>query len=381
MSLRAQTTLSFACSLFVFAPAALVAQSMIHHDFERDESGWTAYGADSAHVRITHDAAQVKNGKGALELDFEASATKPAAAVLPVRQSLQPMQSIRLWMMAESPTAAAITLSEKEGGRYVAAFWLEPHVWQRVEVMPEDFALGQSPNDPKDPDGKLDLDQVEGIGVIDISQVLNATTDEHAARLAVVTHTGPRKLFIDDFEVSAERPAWYHARPAYQIDNFDHPQLDWFTLGGPEMKLDDSRKVIAGNALTASYQQMEDAFVLMLHPLPQSTFAGATHLRFDIASDIDAHLMLLLEPQAPATTRYHAGIEVKGGGKAEHREVALAAFQSDNSASASPAAELDPTKLRVLGLLDISGAYTGETAANTIRIGNIAMTKNAPTAK
>jgi hypothetical protein len=120
-------------SIALFAASAWAAQPIIHDDFEQNESGWIAYGSDSARVHITHDPAQVKNGKGALEFDYESSSTKPAVAILPITEStqMQKMHSVGLWMMAESATAAAISLSEKQGGRYVAIFWLAPHSWQR----------------------------------------------------------------------------------------------------------------------------------------------------------------------------------------------------------------------------------------------------------
>jgi hypothetical protein len=361
----------------LFAVNACAAQPIIHDDFEQNEAGWIGFGSDSARVRITHDAAQVKNGKGALEFDYESSSTKPAVAILPVTESMgmQKMQSIGLWMMAESATAAAISLIEKQGGRYVAIFWLAPHSWQRVELTPEDFVLAQNATDPKDPDGKLDLDQIEAVGVIDVSQILNGALGKNAANLAVVTHSGPRKLFIDDFEVSSDRPAWFHPRGPYQIDSFEHPQLNWFTLGGPDLKSDTSRKVIAGSALESSYVQMADAFVLVVHQLPAVDFTGATHLAFDAASLSDAHLLFVLEQQGPGGARFHVDVEVKGGGNAQHREVPLSAFQPDENASATLGAKLDLSNLKSIAFLDITAAYTGESEENTIRLGNVEMVK------
>jgi hypothetical protein len=244
-----------------------------------------------------------------------------------------------------------------------------------VELTPEDFVLAQNANDPKDPDGKLDLDQVEAIGVIDVSQILSGALGKNAANIAVVTHDGPRKLFIDDFDVSSDRPAWFHPRAPYQIDSFEHPQLEWFTLGGPDLKLDTSQKVIKGDALESSYVQMADAFVLVVRQLPAVDFTGATHLAFDAASDNDAHLLFVLEQQGPAGARFHADVEIKGDGKAQHRAGALSAFQPDENAT--DLGKLDLSKLKSIAFLDITAAYTGESGENTIRLGNVEMVKTS----
>ncbi len=360
---------------FLSSAALFAAERLIHSDFEKDEAGWIVYGADSAHIRVTHT--DVKTGTGALELDYEASSTKPAALVLPILQSLEKMQSVRFWMMADSAEAAAISLNEKTGGRYVALTWLQPHVWQRVELTPEDFILSTNPGDPADPDGKLDLDQIGSIAVLDVSQILNATFDQHGANIAVVTHKGPHKLFIDDFEVSPERPSWFHQRGKFGIDSFNHPQVDWFSLGGPELSVDTSGKVIAGNAMMASYQQTEEAFVLLAHEIPPSDFTGATHLAFDIASDTDTNILLVLEQRSQGNARFHAEIEVKGGGQSAHREIALSAFALDKQGLSDAAAQLDLTQLKSIALLDIAAAYTEQDASNTIRIGNMEFVKRA----
>ena len=74
-------------------------------------------------------------------IEYEASATEPGVALLPVAQALTGMKSVSLWAMADSPTAATVVLNEKAGGRYAAMVWLEPMEWQRIELTPEDFVL------------------------------------------------------------------------------------------------------------------------------------------------------------------------------------------------------------------------------------------------
>jgi hypothetical protein len=54
------------------------------------------------------------------------------------------------------------------------------NAWQQVELTPADFALGDGPNDPADPDDKLELDQVEGIAIFDFAHFLGSVPENPA---------------------------------------------------------------------------------------------------------------------------------------------------------------------------------------------------------
>jgi hypothetical protein len=54
------------------------------------------------------------------------------------------------------------------------------NAWQQAKLTPADFALGDGPNDPTDPDDKLDLDQVEGIATFDFAHFLGSLPENPA---------------------------------------------------------------------------------------------------------------------------------------------------------------------------------------------------------
>lgn len=360
--------------MMLCSAVAWAAPPLIHQDFEKDASGWVSFGPTPATIHVTHDPLTVRNGNGALSIEYDGSAGKPALAVLPVSTSLAAMKSLRLWLMADSPTAAAIFLTEKEGGRYGAIVWLEPQVWERIELTPEDFILATGPDDPKDPDGKLDLDKIQAIGVFDLSQVFSTMFGDSQAPIAIAIHGGPHKLLLDDFEVSAETPSWYKPRAPFLIDNFTHPCVDWFTLGGVDLKVATDGKVIPGNSLEATYQQTPERFVVMVHELPPTDLTGATHIAFDIASDKSSTLVLSFEENVPGKARgprYSTNIEVAGGGKPSHREVAVSSFELDANGPADPKGKLDLDKLKSLSLVDITAAFTQQETVNTLHLANV----------
>jgi hypothetical protein len=335
-------------------------------------------GAGQANLHVTHDPALVRNGKGSLAIEYEASGSKPALFLLPVSSSLAGMKSLSMWLRADKATATAIFLNEKEGGRYAALVWLDPLVWQRIELTPEDFTLATGPGDPKDPDGKLDLDQIQAVGILDVSQIFNAALAESQAPIALEAHSGPQKLLVDDFEVSTDAPSWYKLRKPWVMDDFSHPCLSWLTLGGADLSLDTSGRVIPGNSLKATYQQEPEHFVVMVHQLPPMDLRGATHIAFDIASEKSATIVLSLEELSPGKSqgpRYGTNVEISGGGKPAHREVAISSLELDENGAPDPNKKLDLDQLKSITFVDITAAFTQEEAVNTIHVANVEAVK------
>ncbi len=138
----------------------------LRQTFEKGEEGWVAYGP-GAQVRITHEPANVKEGSGALELDYKVVPNQFGSAVLLVGDgSLQKMARLRFWLKTDVATAVAVVLSEKkpDGGDYAAWFWSPKDRWQLIDFTGADFALNEGPGDAKDPNGKLDLDRYRAWG-------------------------------------------------------------------------------------------------------------------------------------------------------------------------------------------------------------------------
>ena len=346
--------------------SAMAAPPLLTQDFEQDDTGWVVFGGDGK-IQVTHDPALVKNGKGTMEFRYESSGTKPALAVLPVQKPLTGTKSLKLWVKSDADTAAAIALVEKDGGRYDANFWLEANTWQRVELTPDDFILATGPHDPKDPDGKLDLDQLQAIALLDASQLFATALGDAAAHIAVEDRSGTHTMWVDDFEVSSTTPAWYAPQPRFLIDGFRAPQVNWITMGGANLKIE------SGKTLRIDCKQMPDHFVIATHMLPPMDLKSATHIAFDIAADKPAHLVFVLQEKSDTSEgpRYHADVEVDGGGQPKHRELALSGFELDDNGPPDPDHKLDLDKLKMFSIVNVTGAYTGEDSINTIRIGKI----------
>ena len=107
---------------------------------------------ESGIVRVTREAADLRDGKPSLAFDYEIGPKKFGAAILPVEPgALAAMDQLHFWVKTDYPTSIAVILNEKGGGNYTAVAWSPGSVWQEVKVEPRDFTLGERRNDPPDP--------------------------------------------------------------------------------------------------------------------------------------------------------------------------------------------------------------------------------------
>src|SRR5580658_10563226 len=186
---------------FIVLFAVLVASAqqtpevLVHQDFETDPTVWSAVGLGSS-VSITHLPGQAHSGNSALAFSYQLKRGQIAAAVTPASPKLAKMQRLRFWVKTDHDTPGAVLLSETKpgGGNYTAWFWAPANTWQQIEMSPADFVLSDGPQDPKDADGKLDLDQLQGVGILDLGLFFPAVPS------AAPANAGAHTMFIDDFE-------------------------------------------------------------------------------------------------------------------------------------------------------------------------------------
>jgi hypothetical protein len=270
-------------------------------------------------------------------------------------------------------TALGLLLSEKKpgGGNYSAWFWSPANTWQWIEFTPADFTLSDGPNDPKDADGKLDLADVEGIGLFDLGQFFAQMPENPDFHVVVHVEKGQHTITMESFEVLSSPPALPPLPSGgLRLSTLDRNFLDWVTLGGMNLKLNPGPNPLNGAALEASYQQMEGQLQLLVKRVNSAGMDKAKRLVFDIASEHDVTLMVSLEMTRPGGgqgPRFTLPIYPPGGKEVFHVNLALADFQGDG--------KFDPAQWRSLAIVDITVAGGGVPEANTIWIGNVAALK------
>ena len=362
--------------LLFFGTIAAFPQSqpaILHQTFEKDAQGWTVMGSDAS-IAASHDASDLRSASGVLKFRYQLGGRQFAAAVVPVSSGLASLRQIRFWAKSDHDTAVAILLSEKKpGGDYTAWFWAPANRWQQVTLTPSDFALSDGPTDPADPDRKLDLDQVQGIGIIDLASFFNQIPESDVP-LVVQRTTGTHILLLDDFSLLSNPPQTSSATAnAVTIDAFDRSFLEWATLGGMDLKLAPASNPLGRPAVQASYDQSDGRLTVLTRRISSLDLSKAKRLTFDVASQQEIVLAISLELKKPGSTqgpRYSMTIFPPGGRKLFHVDVSLADFEYDTNSPADDAA-FDASRMKSLTFADVSGLGGAATGPNTIWLSNL----------
>lgn len=368
--------------IFLLAAIAAAAQSTVFKQtFETDTDQWMVMGT-SGSVKLSKDA---RSGAGALAFTYSLDGKGLAPAVLPTGQGrLAEMRRIRFWMKSDHDATFAVFLGEKKpgGGDYTASVWAPMNVWQQVNLGLPDFVASDGPNDPVDPDGKLDPDQVEGIGILDLSGFLNQMPAE--SPMVVARKTGQHTLLIDDFEVlgGGGVPKSSPLVPSpLVIDAFDRGFLQWMTLGGMKLSLaSPAGNPIGAPALAAAIQGVDGKLTVMVRRVNGADIAGAKRLAFDIAAEHEGTFTLSIETKTPSSQggqgpRYNFLIYPPEGRKVFRVNVSLADFEHDANSPEDPAGTLEASRIKSISIGDITALAGGAVADNRIWIGRMEMLK------
>lgn len=354
-------------TLLLFALTAQ-AQTLIHHSFESDEHGWSVMGGGGA-VRMAKDRPSQRDGANSLAVDYQYGKDL-SVAVLPVEISLEKMKAIRFWVKTDIATAVAVFLSEKKpGGDYSTYFWSPKDTWQQVTLVPSDFTVNDGPNDPKDPNGKLDLDQIQGIGVLDLKSIFSKAMGSQQLPFPLDAAPGSHTLLLNDFQVVTDGPAPVAAGGMVTIDDFKRPVARWLSLGGMEISVKPGDKP----ALEASYKQVPGQIALLTHRLADLDLSKCERLNFEISSKVYAQIVVSIEMAKVdgKGARYKYVLEVDGGGKPLSVSIAAADFVLDENSPPDAAGKFEFGRARTISILDVTGVQGAETLANTLWVSGV----------
>ena len=340
--------------------------------FEDGDGGWTIFGGEGK-VSVTGDAVNVKEGKAALRYDYPIAKGKVGFLAHGVPDGgLSGAKSLGFWIKADYAALIMVTLNEKDGGRWNAAFTAPAGAWQRVELTPAEFDVSDGPDDPKDPNGKLDLDKVDGFGLVDVGQFFVQLDNELLNKVFNIK-SGEHTLYLDDFLISekalpngAETP-----QDSIWIDSFKRPQTAWAGLFGARVSSVEAKPLNA-RGLEASYRQAPDAYPGVARAVKRGSLAGTTKLAFDAASVRPAELNIQLEEVGGG--KYNAQVSLEGGTNAKSKELVFTTMKpADDSKDTNNKLDLDQVK-QIL-ILDLAGPLNQVDQENTLWLTNLRAVK------
>jgi hypothetical protein len=221
-------------------------------------------------------------------------------------------------------------------------------------LAPADFALNEGPADPVDRTGRLDRDQIQGIGILDLGQAFQTLRDPDLP-IVIDPQKGSHTLYLDDFSASTQPAS--PPKPK-TIGRLDRGFLTWVTMGGATLAIDTSDNPLGKPALKWEYEQPAGRYVVITHGFAGMDLRGAERLTFDIASRNRCDLVVFLEETSPRKNqgpRYKLVLEIPGGSQKAEQSVRFADFELDSTGPAGNA-RLDPSKLKSISVMDGTSA-------------------------
>lgn len=359
------TTLLTTCA---FAQPPKTTEPLYQESFEAGEGGWAAMG-DNGKVSWSQEAANVKEGRGALRFDYEITPGQFSLLVGALPQTMTTLQSLKFWVKASHDTPLAFVLQEQGGGRFGALFSTPKDKWQRVELKPTDFVLQEGKDDPKDANGKLDLGSIEGGALVDFNQFfaqLGGGKNNPLAQLLNVK-TGARTLHVDDLIFSGKPLAAEAAPDASILDDFTRPQVNWFSIGDIGLQnIKDANP--ENNALQADYVQEQGRLIALAKGLPRGVLTNKQSLFFNAASAQRALLIVQLEEHSGG--KYNLTVDVPGKTVPTPLTLLFKDFKPAED-SKDDNNRLDIDQVKQLLILDLTGLIGQANAPNTLWLNRI----------
>jgi hypothetical protein len=322
------------------------------YSFERGTDNWFAYGSNAKVAGISNSG-DVRVGSGALVLEYKFVTNEYGSAVVAVpEKALEKMQSIRFWLKSDLSTAIGVVLSERapNGGVYSSSFWSRADTWQHIELVLGDFSLNEGPTDARDPNRRLDPDQIQGIGVIDLAQYFQTLIDP-GLPIVIDRHEGSHRVLLDDVEFSEETPL----SKRNVIGRLDRGFITWITLGGSTLSIS-KESPIGSAALQWAHEQVAGKYAVITHSFANIDMRTAGAIAFDAASQAASKLVIYIEERNPGRTqgpRYKATVDLPGSNQKVHKVVRFADFEFDGTGP-SGSAKSDPANLKSISLLDVT---------------------------
>lgn len=354
-------------------------------DFEDGVQGFTGITikdgqitpGDGSTASVTNAKELVKSGSGSLLYSFTVEPGKIRALIGEAKLPAG-TQSVRFWVRSANQTNLLFTLREQDGSSYQLPFHIPQHEWTQVSANLNELRLGEGDTDEN---GKLDVDQVSNIGLMDMAVMLVNAPGEFAKLVPNVQ--GPRQVWLDDLQFDAAPVAQAtgvvktDAGSAYVVDNFetgvvrwtpvrvviaDQPTFDIFPQNSslkavPEAAAPGMARTPVepgGKGLRFTYQRAEKEIWGLNCSLERVDLAKADRLRLSLNVSRKSALLVQLKEKDGSEYQYLVMPEETNGWR--NLDLALTDFsRSDNSQDENN--KLDADQIKEVNVLDASSLF------------------------
>ncbi|MEI6500733.1 MAG: hypothetical protein WCP21_06860 [Armatimonadota bacterium] len=337
-------------------------------DFEGDTGHWMT-GDKQAQVLQCKDAAHVNGGAASLQFSFTprpmGGADMPGTLFAPTEGGLPGGKALHFAMESSVGGPLLALLREADDSTYVYLFYVPADSWQVLDLPFADFHLEDS---SKDENGRLDPDQIAGLGFIDPMGWFLQASQQNPNFPFFVAAPARRDLWVDDVQIMDEAVALKAAQApggavAVMIEDCDSDPGYWAVLGGKNLKVKaDADQAAAGSSLRLDYELPAKTVVAVARQVAIGSLAAVTSLVFSARSGADCKLAVSVEKSNKA--RYSTLVDLTAG-TWRQLTVPLRDMKLDDD-SKDPDGALRPEQVRSVQFADFSAALAGTDRANTL---------------
>ncbi len=325
-------------------------------DFEDARHGWLVLPGAGGKIDLTDNPNDVKAGKRALRYTYTAAAGKLNAIIYLEPESWT--QAFRFWIKADRPAMFALSVQEESGERWYAPFWIRGNEWQQVTIALSDFMLAE---DTKPVNNKLDMDDSQGIGIIDVSALFLASSD---AAILFGDQSGTRVMWLDEFEFLSKAPA--RRSDLNALDDFQRDYLIWMATAYTTIKRE-------AGGMRVEYNLPFPYIFGALRMVEPNALSGTKGL--EIAIQVKTPTTLAVFVEEADGERWLATFEAGGESKPEPKRVLWSQFAITDDTKGKGNGKLDPASIKMLSLADWGALNEGGPSANSWLVASIRKVK------
>ncbi|MBM3473459.1 MAG: hypothetical protein FJX75_09340 [Armatimonadetes bacterium] len=328
-------------------------------------------------LKTTQDA-NVTRGEGhgaVLEYSFVAAAGKLGGVFAPMQANVGAARTLRFWMRTSDPCIVLANLSETDGSAYHAGFVSLPDRWQEIALDVSEFQLG---DDSTDENGRLDPDQIAGLGIVDATGFLAQLAA--SVPFLIAPELGPRIFWLDDLSLSSEPvpPRWsvtqVDGKRAVRLDSFESSPLQWLALAGKGTTVDYDRDYRAEGdfSLRLQYDLPPNKIVGIMTSPQGPDLRGMKHLRLWLMTEVATDVIVSLKERDESD--YHQRLDLQPSDKLQLIDIDLSTMTlGDDSQDENGQFDLDQVK--ELSLADVSMLTGKPVSVNTLWIDDVVFTE------
>jgi len=311
-------------------------------DFETEELGpyWFNTAQDGA-MTITREAANIREGQGALEFTYTPS--EGAFALIgatPIKPEAQP-KSLKFSFKTDEVSAILYGVNEQDGSSYQGYCYSPGGAWEDVLVDLGELMLSQ---DTEDENGHLDPDQINTVIVADLCNL----PGELGRALGI--KRGTQHMWLDNVKLTVQ-PAPKRSSQAADgttvVDDFTANLVSALPVGAPEMTIVPGARP-GDRALKVGYRLGGHRWVGFVRGVSYLDLSHSNEFCLSLIAAQEARLVAVLEERDGSKYETNVALDPADGWHVV--ALPIADFTLDPKTQ-DENAQLDPDQIRVVILV------------------------------